>query len=144
MRFRKGDLTVACRLGEKLRLLRGQKGWKQGDLADEVNRRLPDVGLDQTTVSRIENGNKVDYRKVLAVAAVVGVTLSWLGVSEDDQRRIAEDRALRAEVAAMTEPRHRNGVARRGQGTVKSEKEYRVYAGLSAYRKPAVAVAAGA
>jgi transcriptional regulator with XRE-family HTH domain len=128
----KGELRVAVN-GQVARMRRKTLGLNQADVAEMARSHAgPGVGVDQVTVSRIEAGERVYYRSLLAVAAALGLSLVRLGASARDLAAIAAEEKLRAEMEQLLD----------AEAILKSESEYRVYARLSGYRNKPTQVAA--
>lgn len=62
--------------GEKLKALRGSRKWDQHKLAEAA--RSHGVGINQSQISRYENGQEPSGRNALALAAALGVDVREL------------------------------------------------------------------
>lgn len=63
--------TVRETTGERIRRLRGARGWSQARLAEEAN-------LDQQTISHVERGNEPKVSSLEMLADALGVTMDYL------------------------------------------------------------------
>ena len=80
-------------IGERLRRLRLQRGWSQGQLAIQARRYTPNAQLARETISRLENNRRPPDLWVLEACAAA------LGVGVDDLLRAETPAAARALVA---------------------------------------------
>jgi transcriptional regulator with XRE-family HTH domain len=62
---RKGTINVKITVGEAIKKVRVEKGHRLIDLASKAN-------MDISTISRIENRDRVDLEKVVALAGILG------------------------------------------------------------------------
>lgn len=72
-------------LGDRVRILREQKGWSQQDLADRAN-------LDSSYISLLETGRRKNpgFETLLKIARALGTSLSYLAGETDDPRPIMQ------------------------------------------------------
>ena len=85
-------------LGERVKELRKEMGWSQGELADKV-------GTDARQVSRYENGRITPSLDVLArIAEVLDVSLDYLVFEDVPRRRLrAAENALGDRLSQVAE-----------------------------------------
>jgi transcriptional regulator with XRE-family HTH domain len=70
-------------VGERIKLLRDEKGWGQAELAERLH--AAGIGTNRETISRWESGKAEPTAGTLkVVAAVFGVTMDYLNGAEDE------------------------------------------------------------
>lgn len=131
----KGELTISGD-GRVARMRRKLLGFTQGQVAERARSYAEaDVGVNQVTVSRVEQGVPVEYRSFLAIAQALGLDLAVLGVPAEDREEVAEEERLRLRMRAEWRA---EGPEHGPNGSVKSASDYSLYGRLSDYRNVAV------
>jgi transcriptional regulator with XRE-family HTH domain len=83
------------RLGERVRTLREERGWSQGDLLEQARGYLPSgEAFSRVTLSRLENGRQRPRSGTLqAVARALGVSVDYLLEREGATRAVESEPA---------------------------------------------------
>ena len=67
-------------IGERLRLVRREKGLTQAELGDMS-------GTNQAVIQKIENGNSLRPRQIMKIAEILEVNPAWLQFGDPWARR---------------------------------------------------------
>lgn len=97
--------TARMTIGERVKALRKQRGWSQGQLLVQARRHIPaGKRFARETLSRIENGQSgVDMWIVQALATALHVDVDGLLFDVPPEERLSGAPALPAEVADLAE-----------------------------------------
>lgn len=83
--FRQHEEIVAKAIGDRIRQSRMQLNLTQDDLLARVE--LNEVHISRTQFSRIENGHLLaNAAEIIALAAALNVTCSWLLLGQEETR----------------------------------------------------------